>query len=1204
MRIRSYIFFVLIHTFCLDACQKKQTLFEQMPVSHTGIDFSNRITENDTFNIISFEYVYNGGGVGVGDFNADGLEDLFFTGNMVGNKLYLNQGDFRFKDISTQAGIRSKDHWNSGVAVVDINNDGWLDLYVCATTYEPGSRRRNRLYINQGLQESGDKTSITFQEEAAAYGIADESHTTNAAFFDYDNDGDLDLYLLINQMDENAIPSYFRKIVSDSTSHRTDKLYRNEFNEDLGHAVFTDISKEAGISIEGYGLGVNISDLNRDGWKDIYVSNDYLTNDLLWVNNGYKKDSLLGFENKASAYMKHTSYSAMGNNIADLNNDGLLEIIALDMLPEDNLRRKSMLGPNNYMFYVNNERYGYQYQYVRNSLQLNQGNTPGTKEPIFSEISMLAGISSTDWSWTPLIADFDQDGMRDLIITNGFPKDVTDRDFMEFSGKNSALIERERLEKMIPSVKISNYAFRNRLDTVGGVPFFENVTQDWGLDRHSFSNGAAYADLDNDGDLDFISNNINDSAFIYRNTLVEQDNPQNNWLKVRFAGSEKNLQGLGAIVDIYYSNGKFQTWENTPYRGYLSSVEIGAHFGLGATTMIDSLVVIWQEGRKQTLYKLNVNQQLNLSFTEALEIENTSQHSVTSNPLFTDITNTHGLNHVHKENDFIDFNIQRLLLHKFSQYGPGLAVGDVNGDGLDDIYKGGSSQKAGKFFIQQSDGSFESRDLMAESSQDNIREELGLLFFDADNDGDQDLYCVSGGYESNQLDSMYKDRLFFNEGGNFTPKDESLPDFLSSGSCVKASDFDRDGDLDLFVGGRVHPAQYPRPVSSYLLINDGSGKFSIGNESHATALIDMGLVSDALWTDFDNDGWIDLMLAGEWMPLTFLRNEAGVLRKHSVPALESSTGFWNSLAAADFDLDGDVDYIAGNLGTNSLLKASHERPISIYVADFDANNHRAQGAGLDAIPSAYFPNTQGELTEFPYFGKTDMEKQLITIKKLYLYHRDYALASVPEILMQFPDIEPLVLQATYLQSAYIENLGEGKFQIRSLPQEAQLAPVYAIATGDFNQDNLADMLLTGNDYGTELGMGRYDALNGLVLINDGNGEFSPLSLEESGISIPGDGKSLVKLFTQTDNLVLLAGQNQGPLKAFSQAVDPKKVITLDQLDCVARIQLKDGKSYREELPYGNSFLSQSTRRLFLPKNVISVEIEDSKGRKRKLVIEN
>ncbi|MEM8892381.1 MAG: VCBS repeat-containing protein, partial [Bacteroidota bacterium] len=520
-----------------------------------------------------------------------------------------------------------------------------------------------------------------------------------------------------------------------------------------------------------------------------------------------------------------------------------------------------------------------------------------------------------------------------------------------------------------------------------------------------------------------------------------------------------------------------------------------------------------------------------------------------------------------------------------------------------DLYVGGSSREAGKFFVQQSDGSFKPMDLFAESSPGNIREELGLLFFDADNDGDQDLYCVSGGYESRKLDTMYKDQLFFNEGGNFIPGDGSLPDFLSSGSCVKASDFDRDGDLDLFVGGRVLPAQYPRSVSSHLLINDGSGTFSLGNETHATDLIDIGLISDALWTDFDKDGWVDLMLAGEWMPLTFLRNETGVLRKHSVPALESARGFWNSLTAADFDLDGDIDYVAGNLGTNSLLKASLERPISIYAADFDANDQRSQGTGLEAIPSAYFPNLQGELTEFPYFGKTDMEKQLISIKKLYLYHREYALASMPEILRQFPDIDPLVLEATYLESAYIENLGNGEFSIRSLPQEAQLAPVYAIVTGDFNHDNLADILLTGNDYGTELGMGRYDALNGLLLINDGKATFTPISLEESGVSIPGDGKSLVKLLGQTGQLILLAGQNQGPLKAFSQRLDHQKVIPLDQLDCVARIQLKDGKSYREELPYGNSFLSQSSRRLFLPKDAVSVEIEDSRAKKRKLVLE-
>jgi enediyne biosynthesis protein E4 len=1259
MKKQKYFLFNMFAVLLLAACQREdKTLFRQLDPSETGIHFSNRILENDTFNILSFEYVYNGGGVGVGDFNNDGLQDLFFTGNMTGNKLYLNKGsegasNFKFEDITDAAGVAAKNRWNSGVAVVDINNDGWLDLYVCATTYEPGSRRANSLFINNGPTplEGGSASTpleggrgVTFREMAAAYGLADESHTTNAAFFDYDNDGDLDCYLLINQMDKNAVPNRYRTKITDGTSRRTDKLLRNDFDETLGHAVFTDVSKEAGITIEGFGLGVNICDLNRDGWKDIYVTNDYLTNDLLWINNGSPQSgspqSAVTFTDKAASYFKHTSYSAMGNDVVDLNNDGLADVIAVDMLPEDNLRRKTMLPPNNYTTYLNNDRYGYQYQYVRNTLQLNRGNTPpeggqGGGDPLFSEISMLSGISSTDWSWTPLVADFDNDGFRDIIITNGFPNDVTDRDFIDYNNDKGAFLTKKQLLELIPKVKIRNYAFRNQSGSLqsfspqsgspaGGktdglrteglpdskIPVFQNVSDTWGLTQNSFSNGAVYADLDNDGDMDYVVNNINDSAFVFKNRLVETRPDSANWLKIKFSGSKNNRNGLGAMVEIFYQNGRRQFWENTPYRGYLSSVESGAHFGIGSAAQIDSVVVTWPsensdgQGRVEVLKNVPVNQVLTVKFENATSLALSPSHPLT--PLFSDATASLGINYTHPESDYIDFNVQRLLMHKLSQYGPALAAADVNGDGLDDLYLGGSHFNKGKFFIQKPDGRFEMTDLLPGPDGDAKREEeLGALFFDADNDGDNDLYLVSGGYEFPIADTAYQDRLFLNENGRFVLAKNAVPRFLSSGSCVKAADFDRDGDLDLFVGGRVMPNEYPMPVSSFILKNDGKGHFSIANDEVAPMLKDIGLVCDALWTDFDNDGWVDLLLAGEWMPLVLLKNERGILTSHSSP-LAPASGWWNSLAAADFDLDGDMDYVAGNLGLNTLLKASGKQPIGLYTADFDVNktdktNPAAElnhNKGLDALPSAYFTDKNGKLTEFPYFGRADMDKQLVKVKKLYLRHREYGAATMHEVLGQFPGSNPLVLKADYFKTSYIENLGGGKFALHELPVEAQLAPVYGMVTGDFNNDNLPDVLLTGNDFGTEVSMGRYDALNGLLLLGDGKGNFTPTTMQQSGVCIPGDGKSLARLQAAGGNSLVAAGQNRGPLKVFKTEISKGKIVELKPLDCAAIVRLQDGRTYREELPYGNSFLSQSARRLWLPDGAVSFEIIDFQGNKR------
>lgn len=1190
MTIRPYKFLLPIVLVFAFACNREKTLFQQMPPEETGIHFSNRIIEDDTFNILEYEYVYNGGGVAIADFNKDGLSDVYFTGNMVPNQLYLNKGNFRFEDITEVAGVKGEGRWNSGVAVVDINADGWPDLYVCATAYEPGYRRANLLYVNQGLNKDNRPT---FKELGEPYGIADTSHTTNAAFFDYDNDGDLDLFLAINQMDAKHTPNHYRKKITDGTSIRRDKLFRNDFDELKGHPVFTDVSLEAGINIEGFSLGLNIVDINRDGWKDIYVTNDYLSNDLFYINNG---DGT--FTDQAESLLKHTSYSAMGNDVADLNNDGLADIIALDMLPEDNFRRKTMLPPNNYTPYINNERYGYQHQYARNTLQLNQGQQLNGQGHIFSEIAMMAGISATDWSWTPLVADFDNDGDRDLIVTNGFPKDVTDRDFFDYNNEKGRYLSKEKLMEKIPSVKIPNYAFRNELisaksQSINAIPTFEKVNTAWGMTQPSFSNGAAFADLDNDGDLDYLVNNINDSAFVFKNTQIETHPEMANWLKIQFKGSEKNPEGFGVIATLFYQNGQQQIGELTPYRGYLSSVENHLHFGLGAITQVDSILIQWQEGRQQLIKQVSVNQILKVDFQDASIDQEIASPKLASS-IFSELDpQLLGIDFRHPEWDFIDFNVQRLLLHKLSQFGPGMAIADINGDDLDDFYIGGSYQYKGKFFMQNPDGTFEAQDLLpGEGGKSKREEELGVLFFDADNDGDEDLYLVSGGYGFEISDTTYQDRLFFNKNGRFEASPDALPAFLSSGSCVKAADFDRDNDLDLFVGGRVMPNKYPEAVSSYILQNDGKGHFTIANKGVAPQLEKLGMVCDALWTDYDNDGWTDLLLAGEWMPLSLFKNEEGQLKLMDLGPVSDQYGWWNSLAAADFDLDGDMDYIAGNLGLNTLLRANDQQPIAIYGADFDNNG------GYDAIPSAWFPDKTGQAQEFPFFGRIDMEKQMIKIKKSYLHHYQFGETSMDAVLMQFPGVEPLKLKANYLKTSYLENLGNGSFALHSLPDAAQVAPVYGILCGDFNQDNFPDILLAGNDYGTEVSMGRYDAFNGLLLLGDGKGQFSTTTIQQSGIAIAGDGKSLVRLEQADGNTLIIAGQNQSALRVFSPSGNEEKVISLQTMDCSAIVYLEDRRSYKEELPYGNSFLSQSARKLWLPGSVEKVEVIDYQGAKR------
>lgn len=1062
-------------------------LFKVLSASQSGVGFVNTVKEDERINFYRYQYLYNGGGVGVGDFNNDGLEDLYFNGNMSEDRIYLNEGNLKFKDITASAGIGNPGGWKTGVCLEDVNQDGWLDIYVCRSGwFKEAEKRSNLLYINQG--------NGTFKEQAKEYGLDDTGHSVMAGFLDYDKDGDLDMYLTNH-------PVRFKQKLQERLSNMAnpgeevrDKLYRNDGGR------FTEVSREAGIVNYGHGLGLALSDINQDGWPDIYVANDFQTQDYLYIN---QKNGT--FKNELESLMPHVSYFAMGCDVADINNDGFQDLYTVEMLAEDNKRQKTNMAPMNPDIFWSLVDLGFHYQFMRNTLQLNRGNQR------FSEIAYLSGLEKTDWSWGPLIADYDRDGYRDLVVTNGYLSDTQDKDFVhdsnELAAENKGRLTFGQVQSLLRSTRLKNYAFKN----IDGLRF-EKVSDEWGFDFAGYSNGIAYADLDKDGDLDLVVNNINDPASIYENQANLQG--KGHYLTFEFKGPEGNQRGIGTKVRFETETG-IQLQEMQVVRGFQSSCGEQLIFGLKTANDIKNIQIEWADGKGQQLQNVAADQVIVLDHAQAKESGLISVEA-TSNPLFKE---SRLVNFTHEENDFNDYARETLLPHKQSQHGPKIAVGDVNGDELEDFYVGGASGQGGALFVQLSSGAFRKDDRPFRGEA--IQEDLGAVFFDADGDGDQDLYVCSGGNEFAVGAKELQDRLYQNDGkGNYKLTDGVLPQMLSSSGCVTAGDFDKDGDADLFVGGRLVPGKYPYAPRSYLLRNNG-GKFQDVTAQVAPALSRAGMVTSALWTDMNGDGELDLLVAGEWMSLMALRNQGGKLEDvSSTSGLDKSSGWWNALKEVDIDGDGDMDYIAGNLGLNYKYQASDQEPFHVYCDDFDDNG------SFDIVLGYYNRGTC-----FPVRGRQCSSEQMPFIKEKFPSYSAFGSASLKEVYGEKLE-EALHYEANTFASVLLRNAGDGSFVLESLPDLAQLAPVNSIVAEDLTGDGVVDLLLAGNLFTAEVETGRADAGIGLLLKGDGKGSFESVDVHESGFLAAGDVKDLQFLRRGARAPLILVANNNAPLQIF------------------------------------------------------------------------
>lgn len=1084
--MRNILYYIAIICWFSSCSDKKDKLFTPLSEGKTGIKFRNILEENPDFNVLNYQYFYNGSGVATGDINNDGLVDICFTGNMVKNRLYLNKGNFQFEDITPQSTIADKQGWCTGVTMVDINNDGWLDIYICRSADGDASRRRNLLFINN--------KDLTFSEKAEEYGLADEGYSTQASFFDMDKDGDLDMFLLNHSSNEFA--GFKRELVTlkqQSSKAFGSQLYRNDGGK------FTNITEGAGITsnVLSFGLGVAIFDVNNDNWLDIYVSNDFNEEDYLFVNqkNGTFKENVRGA-------FDYVSLFSMGSDAADFNNDGKIDLVTLDMLPEDNETQKMHAGADNYDKVQMLFRNGFHYQFSRNMLHHNNGDGS------FSEIGQIAGVSNTDWSWSALFADYDLDGHKDLFVTNGYVKDYTNMDFLKFSTElasesNKSIPKNEVLKQLLekmPGSKTENYMFKNN-----GNTSFSKVTQDWGLGGLGFSSGATYADLDNDGDLDLVVNKINEYAGVYRNNA--ESLVKNNYIKIQLKGDASNLDAIGTTVEIYAGHDHYLQ-QNILTRGYESSVDKSLVFGLGQKTGIDSIIITWSDDKKQILKNISPNQTLKVE-----KAPNAPPFALNSpSPIFN-LQNAL-LEYTHQENEFQDFKTQTLLPHFLSRCGPHIAKGDVNGDGLEDIYICGAKGIAGSLFIQNANGHFSLKNLPVWAI-DAASEDSDALFFDADGDKDLDLYVVSGGYEFSENDPTLQDRLYINDGkGNFIKK--QLPTETFSGACVKAGDVDKDGDLDLFVGAYVQPSMYPLPPLCILWVNDGKGNFTDKINEIAPDLKQIGMVRDAAWVDFNKDGQLDLAVIGEWLPITVFMNKNGQLSKDATWSVTHSSGWWNRLVVEDFDNDGDMDLVAGNLGLNSQLRASAEQPASMVYKDFAGNGT------IYPIMSYYIGNQS-----YPAVSRDDLLEQLVFLKKKFTDYKSYSKATLNDVFTSEQLLNAPTLKAEQFQSCYFENTGNG-FKMTPLSYMAQWSPIYALAVMDVNKDGKKDLILGGNNSFNRVKYGHYSANHGIVLLNDGKGSFNPSLNTATGLVLRGDIRDL----TVINNKTLLAGINGQAVKGY------------------------------------------------------------------------
>ncbi|MBD2751975.1 VCBS repeat-containing protein [Spirosoma validum] len=1103
---------------CKNDHTNTDTLFDNLPASETGVDFVNRSLDRKDFNIFNYRNFYNGGGVAIGDINNDGLPDLFLTSNFENNKLYLNKGGMKFDDVTQKAGILSKKFWSTGVTFADVNGDGLMDIYVCNS----GSRdaRGNQLYINQGVQKQGSGPGVpTFIEKAKEYGLDDGGFSTHAAFFDYDRDGDLDMYLLNNSftpMDRLA----YANVRETRDKLGGDKLFRNEGPG----KKFTDVSAKAGIygSLIGFGLGITIGDVNNDNWLDIYISNDFYERDYLYINqkNGTFKEDI---ENQ----MGHISLASMGADIADVNNDGNLDIFVTDMMPDDDYRLKTTTSFESYELGQLKESRDFHYQDSRNMLHLNNGN--GT----FSEIGRMSGTSATDWSWGALLFDMDMDGKKDVFVANGILKDLTDQDYVAYLADNpdlQSMIEgtkkfdyKEYVNKM-GSSPLPNYAFRN----VGNGMKYENKAAEWGLGEPNFSNGSAYGDLDNDGDLDLVVNNNDSPVSIFKNLSVEKK--QANFLRVQLRGYSQNPNAIGAKVYVYQGK-ETQYLQQMPNRGFQSSVDLTMVFGLGGNIadkkpLADSLVVIWPDDKKQVIRQPKTNTTLQLDHKNADKAV-TFVPKANPNPrLFTDVTETAKLDYRHKENDFVDYNRDGLLKQMLSREGPALAVGDVNGDGLEDVFLGGAANMPRSLYIQQTSGTFtlNKQPFLLDAM---YTEDVAATFFDADGDKDLDLYVATGGNEFE--DSTYlADRFYRNDGKGVFTWDKTLPRSLVNNSCVIATDFDRDGDQDLFVGGRMVSGQYGQNPDQLLLVNDGKGNFKKATKELMPFSKEIGMVTDAVWADVDKDSYLDLVLVGDWMPVTILKNKQGKgFERVETEALANTGGWWNTIHAADLDKDGDLDFVLGNLGLNSRMIASANGPAHLYGNDFDRNGSYEQ------IITCYRAGTDGQPRECVMVQKPDLQKRIPSIKTKYIKHTDYAKASFEDIFSAQQREGMTVKTVQTAETSIAINDGKGNFTMAALPVQAQTSPIHAILTGDYNGDGKTDILLTGNFFDVLTELGRYDANYGLLLLGDGKMRFTGTKPEQTGFFVRGQVRRMLPVQGANGSQFIVLAKNNDHAQIFA-----------------------------------------------------------------------